>query len=252
MDHPHPGTRLRPCTEPVDAASQNGSHMTAHRILSWSPSAIVFDCDGTLMDTERHWQEARNLTFRAFGLKPPTGFADRAKGMHYTECGALMAEETGKPGLVGELTDTLLGTFTTLVDQDPVTMPGAASLVRLASRHRPLAVASNCPREVVESCLFRAGLLDCFGHVVVAGGDVRPKPEPDVYAVAARLCGVPPEEALAVEDSLTGMESARRAGLRVIGIGPRPPGPEAEKADLWVASLADGELLSWARTRIGE
>ncbi|WP_081237257.1 HAD family hydrolase [Streptomyces viridosporus] len=226
--------------------------MTAHRILSWSPSAIVFDCDGTLMDTERHWQEARNLTFRAFGLKPPTGFADRAKGMHYTECGALMAEETGKPGLVGELTDTLLGTFTTLVDQDPVTMPGAASLVRLASRHRPLAVASNCPREVVESCLFRAGLLDCFGHVVVAGGDVRPKPEPDVYALAARLCGVPPEEALAVEDSLTGMESARRAGLRVIGIGPRPPGPEAEKADLWVASLADGELLSWARTRIGE
>lgn len=252
MDHPHPCTRLRPCTEPVDAASQNGSHMTAHRILSWSPSAIVFDCDGTLMDTERHWQEARNLTFRAFGLKPPAGFADRAKGMHYTECGALMAEETGKPGLVGELTDTLLSTFTTLVDQDPVTMPGAASLVRLASRHRPLAVASNCPREVVESCLYRAGLLDCFGHVVVAGGEVRPKPEPDVYAVAARLCGVPPEEALAVEDSLTGMESARRAGLRVIGIGPCPPGPEAEKADLWVASLADGELLSWARTRIGE
>ncbi len=53
------------------AASENGGYMTAQRILSWSPpSAVVFDCDGTLMDTERHWQEARNITFRLFGLTP--------------------------------------------------------------------------------------------------------------------------------------------------------------------------------------
>jgi len=225
--------------------------MTAHRILSWSPSAIVFDCDGTLMDTERHWQEARNITFRLFGLTPPAGFADRAKGVHYTECGALMARETGKPDLGDELAGTLLSTFTTLVEEDPVTMPGAAALVRLAARHRPLAVASNCPRATVESCLDRAGLLSCFEHVVVADGEVRPKPEPDVYRAAARLCGVPPEDALAVEDSLTGMESARRAGLRVIGLGARPPGPDAELADLWVTTLADPELLGWARSRLG-
>lgn len=225
--------------------------MTAHRILSWSPSAIVFDCDGTLMDTESHWQEARNITFRSFGLKPPAGFADRAKGVHYVECGALMAEETGKPDLAEDLSDALLDNFTALVDENPVTMPGAASLVRLAARHRPLAVASNCPREMVESCLDRAGLLSCFGHVVVAGANVRPKPQPDVYSVAARLCGVPPEDALAVEDSLTGMESARRAGLRVLGTGPCPPGPDADAADLWVSSLADPDLVSWARTHIG-
>ncbi|MFD7432608.1 HAD family hydrolase [Streptomyces sp. NPDC059814] len=225
--------------------------MTARSILSWSPSAIVFDCDGTLMDTERHWQEARTSTFRAFGLKPPAGFAGRAKGVHYKECGALMAEETGKPDLADDLADTLLVTFTALVDEDPVTMPGAAALVGLAARHVPLAVASNCPREMVESCLDRAGLLRSFKHVVVAGPDVRPKPEPDVYDVAARLCGVPPEEALAVEDSITGMESARRAGLRVIGLGAVPPGPDAEQADLWVASLADRELVKWARSRIG-
>lgn len=237
---------LRPRNQPAGAASEIGNDMTARNILLWSPSAIVFDCDGTLMDTEQHWQEARNITFRLFGLKPPTGFADRAKGVHYSECGALMAEETGKPNLGDDLADTLLTTFTALVDQNPVTMPGAAALVRLTARHLPLAVASNCPREMVESCLHRAGLLSSFSHVVVAGEDVRPKPEPDVYRVAARLCGVPPEEALAVEDSFTGMESARRAGLRVIGIGPHPKGPEAKHADLWVPSLADRELVRWA------
>ncbi|MFB8024428.1 MULTISPECIES: HAD family hydrolase [unclassified Streptomyces] len=226
--------------------------MTARNILAWSPSAIVFDCDGTLMDTERHWQEARNVTFRIFGLTPPAGFADRAKGVHYTECGALMADETGKPDLADDMAATLLTTFTALVDEDPVTIPGAPALVRLAARHIPLAVASNCPRTVVESCLDRAGLLGFFSHVVVAGEDVRPKPEPDVYSTAVRLCGVPPEGALAVEDSLTGMESARRAGLRVIGIGPCPPGPGAEQADLWVESLADRDLVRWARSHIGE
>lgn len=42
------------------------------RTLSdWSPEAVVFDCDGTLMDTERHWQDARNRAFREFGLMPP-------------------------------------------------------------------------------------------------------------------------------------------------------------------------------------
>lgn len=111
--------------------------MTAHRILAWSPSAIVFDCDGTLLDTEQHWQEARNITFRSFGLKPPAGFAERAKGVHYVECGALMAHETGKPDLADELTDALLKNFTTLVDEDPVTMPGAVALVGQLARHRP-------------------------------------------------------------------------------------------------------------------
>ncbi|MFF4244858.1 HAD family hydrolase [Streptomyces sp. NPDC001822] len=225
--------------------------MTAQHILDWSPSAIVFDCDGTLMDTERHWQEARSVTFRAFGLKPPAGFAERAKGVHYAECGTLMAEETGKPDLAEDLTDALLNNFTALVHEEPVTMPGAAALVRLAAEHLPLAVASNCPRTMVESCLDRAGLLSCFGHVVVAGDDARPKPQPDVYRIAATLCGVPPQEALAVEDSLTGMDSARRAGLRVLGVGVRPTGPEGRYADLWVESLAAPELTTWAGSHIG-
>lgn len=234
----------------VGALSENGREMTAHRILSWSPSAIVFDCDGTLMDTESHWQDARNRVFTEFGLKPPAGFAERAKGVHYTECGSLMAEETGKPDLADDMTDALLKHFTALVAEDPVTMPGAAALVRLAARHLPLAVASNCPLDMVESSLERAGLLSHFGHVVVAGDGVRPKPHPDVYAVAAELCGVSPQEALAVEDSVTGVVSARSAGLRVLGTGPRPAGPGAEQADLWVAGLADPELVAWAQTHI--
>ncbi|MFF8103514.1 HAD family hydrolase [Streptomyces sp. NPDC016640] len=240
----------------------------AHLLLGWSPEAVVLDCDGTLMDTERHWQVSRNQVFGAFGLTPPPGFAERAKGVHYTDCGRLMAEETHKPELAADLTRALLERFLALVADDPATMPGAAEFVRLLSGRLPLAVASNCPLEVVEESLGRAGLRQHFQHIVVPSGMppdadgenreadrcdiVRPKPWPDVYATAVRLCGVRPEAALAVEDSLTGVESARRAGLRVVGVGPRPIEEEAARADLWVTTLRSPELLAWIRTRVLE
>ncbi|MDT0611079.1 HAD family hydrolase [Streptomyces lancefieldiae] len=232
-------------------------------LLRWTPKAVVFDCDGTLMDTERHWQEARNRAFSAFGLTPPRGFAERAKGVHYADCGRLMAEETQKPELATGLTTALLEHFLALVADEPLTMPGAAEFVHLLSGRLPLAVASNCPAQVVEESLGWAGLRRHFQHIVVPSGtgdhtadarpatrerleDLRPKPWPDVYAAAARLCGVRPQDALAVEDSQTGVESARRAGLRVVGVGPRPAEEEADRADLWVTALHAPDLLAWA------
>ena len=52
--------------------------MTSQRILAWTPAAIVFDCDGTLMDTERHWTVARGLTIDDFGITPGAEFAERS------------------------------------------------------------------------------------------------------------------------------------------------------------------------------
>ncbi|KUN80985.1 hydrolase [Streptomyces bungoensis] len=223
---------------------------TTHDLLDWAPEAVVFDCDGTLMDSERHWQEARNRAFREYGLQPPPAFAERAKGLHYEDCGRLMARSVHKPELTEDLTAAVLDHFLALVTDDPVTMPGASRLVRLLSERLPLAVASNCPRVVVEGSLERAGLRARFQHIVVPdpGDGVRPKPYPDVYTVAARLCGVRPHRALAVEDSLTGVEAARRAGLRVVGVGPRPQGDGAARADLWLPALHAPELLIWAQS----
>ncbi|WP_326797521.1 HAD family phosphatase [Streptomyces sp. NBC_01808] len=238
-------------------------HAAFPSLPDWSPDAVVFDCDGTLVDNESHWQDARVRAFLEFGLRIPSGFAERAKGVHYADCGQMMAQAVGKPELSADLTSVLLTQFMSLATHDPVTMPGATELVEVLSGRLPLAVASNCPLEVVEMSLEIAGLRPHFRHVVVPtpapggteGADtagehdrqpVRPKPYPDVYAEAARLCGAPPHLTLAVEDSATGVESARAAGLRVLGVGARPFGGKPLQADLWLPSLDSPQLLAWA------
>ena len=220
--------------------------MTADRILKWQPSAIVFDCDGTLMDSERHWVAAREIVLHEYGTAPDAAFSERTRGVHYTECGRLMAEFAGVPALADTITEQLLDQFRKLVMDDPVTKPGAVDLVRRTSAFAPLAVASNCPRDVVESGLARAGLLQYIGHVVVPDDTMRPKPAPDLYAHACRTCDVPPDQALAVEDSHCGIVAAAEAGLRVLGVGPRPADETLALTDLWVESLDDPQLTAWA------
>ncbi|MFJ3218043.1 HAD family hydrolase [Kitasatospora sp. NPDC086801] len=223
--------------------------MTVERINDWTPAAVVFDCDGTLMDTESHWHQARAEVLRGYGITAGAEFTARAAGLHYSDCGLLMAETAGDPSLAPELTDRLLASFRALVDADPVPMPGAAELVGRLSGFVPLAVASNCPRDVIETGLGGAGLLEHFEHIVVPAEGIGPKPAPDVYLTAARLCGAEPTDCLAVEDTFCGIRSAVLAGLRVIGVGPHPSAEAREAVDLWVATLSEPGLLDWVRRR---
>ncbi|MFI9648248.1 HAD family hydrolase [Streptomyces sp. NPDC052040] len=223
--------------------------MTIHRIFDWTPQAVVFDCDGTLVDSERHWQQARDIVLRENGAEPDPEFTESSKGLHYTECGALMADLIGTPEHSEEITRQLLTAFRGLVAQAPAAMPGAPGLVTALSRRVPLAVASNCPADVVEFSLQSVGLRQHIRHIVVPGPGVAPKPDPDTYAEAVRLLGAERGGTLAVEDSLNGLRSAVAAGLRVIGVG-RAPGPEAlALADLWVDTLEDRQLTAWATGR---
>jgi beta-phosphoglucomutase-like phosphatase (HAD superfamily) len=205
----------------------------------------VFDCDGTLMDSEKHWIDARRQVLDNNGAVPDEKFWELSEGIHYTECGRLMAEVAGRKELAVRMTEELLDAFRSLASATPVTCPGAPALVAAAAARLPLAVASNCPVDVVESCLRSAGMLPHFRQVVVPAGRMRPKPHPDVYLHAAEVLGVDPAECLAVEDSLCGIRSAVSAGMPVIGVGARPSRESTALADVWVESLEDPELRAW-------
>jgi HAD superfamily hydrolase (TIGR01549 family) len=96
-------------------------------------------------------------------------------------------------------------------------------VVEIARRHRsegPLAVASGGVRRLVEPTLAQLGIADWFAAVVSAEDTARHKPEPDVFLEAARRIGVAPEDCTVYEDTDTGLEAARRAGMRGVDVRP--------------------------------
>jgi HAD superfamily hydrolase (TIGR01509 family) len=122
--------------------------------------------------------------------------------------------------------------------------PGVeAYLAEATRRGLRLAVASSSPIEWVEGHLTRLGLRDAFAHLSCAGGDLRGKPSPDVYLGALRALGVLGAEAIALEDSPTGVAAAREAGIFVVAVPNRiTAGLDFGLADLRIESLADLEL----------
>jgi HAD superfamily hydrolase (TIGR01509 family) len=106
-----------------------------------------------------------------------------------------------------------------------------------------MALASNAEPENVAFILKESGLKKYF-RVVVDGHQVeRPKPFPDVYLLAAKLLGEPAGNCIAFEDSHSGVEAARAAGMRVVGI--RTTHRELPEADLAVDDFLSEELETW-------
>lgn len=211
--------------------------------LATRPAAVVFDCDGLLVDTEPSWERAEELMFDRRGLV--YGAAERALflGVSVRDSAAIMAQRFGEGDRVAGMYEEVLEIVQGLLEADAKALPGAVDLVdRLRARQVRVAVASNSPRSVVEFSLGKAGLADAFEAVVTADDVERPKPAPDPYLRACGLLGAVPAESVAFEDSGTGLAAARAAGLATVAV---PTHPGELPADWTVPSLADPVLAEW-------
>jgi HAD superfamily hydrolase (TIGR01509 family) len=209
----------------------------------WRPDAIVFDCDGLLMDTEACWSIAETAMFARHGL--PFGPKDKATliGRSIPVAAGVMAQRFGRPGEIAaiEAEMTALAGHEIAAHAEP--MPGAHRLIELIAGRLPLAVASNATRALLDAALARGHFGAVFRVSIAAEEVPAPKPAPDIYLEACRRLDVAPARALAFEDSLTGARSARAAGLKVVGI-PTLASPDFP-ADLILGSLEDPRLLAW-------
>ncbi|MER7858434.1 HAD family phosphatase [Amycolatopsis japonica] len=210
-----------------------------------NPRAVVFDCDGLLMDTEPCWSVAETELFARRGL--PFGADEKALviGKSLPAAADAMAEAFGEPDAGAEIADELLRLVTEVVTAKAEAMPGARELVELTAAAVPVAVASNSPRALLDAALARGGLAAMFPVKLAADEVTAPKPDPEMYLTACALLNVEPADALAFEDSMTGLRSARAAGVPVIGV---PTLKHQDfPADVVIGSLRDEELLSWVR-----
>jgi HAD superfamily hydrolase (TIGR01509 family) len=197
-------------------------------------AAVIFDCDGTLVNSE---PLARQAWERSLA---PHGYAIREDeyaglvGLPYERVHAFFAERI--PGLEepGVFWDAYSGTLFELIDAALEPFGDALETISgVRSAGLAVAVASSSPRQRLDRTLRRAGLSGSFA-VTVAGDEIEHgKPAPDMFLAAAERLGVAPERCAVIEDSGPGVAAGLAAGMRTIGVA-RAPGDAAGLADAHV------------------
>ena len=205
-------------------------------------SAIVFDFDGVLADSEPLHLKAYQHIFEPHGIHiDRKTYCDRYLG--YDDEGSIRQMVADNGLMLGdEEIEVLLRekarVFEKLVSNGDVLYRGAAGCARRLGAEWPLGIASGALRHEIELMLRGARLLDAFRFIVSAGDTDRTKPAPDPYLRAAELHGVPPPQCVAVEDSHWGLQSARDAGMRTIAIAHTYP-HDSLTADRVIDSLEE-------------
>jgi HAD superfamily hydrolase (TIGR01509 family) len=192
-------------------------------------TAVIFDCDGTLVDSEPLARTAWERTLAPYGYVLTDTDAEASIGLPYPRVHAYFADRAELPAADAFWTEFSAELFA-LIDSSLVLFDDAVDAARsLRSRGVPVAVASSSPRERLQRTLGRAGLLDAF-DVVVAGDEVvHGKPAPDMFLLAAARLGVEPSACVVIEDSPPGVQAGIAAGMFTLAVC-RVPGTEASLA----------------------
>ncbi len=205
--------------------------------------AVVFDLDGVIVDSEHVWDAAREALARERGGSWHEGAQQDMMGMSSVEWSRYMHDVIGLKDPPEEISAEVARRLEATYREELPLIDGATEAVARLAERWPLAVASSSNRPIIDLVLEFSG-LDRFFRATVSSEEVpRGKPAPDVYLEAARRLGADPERSAAVEDSSSGILSARAAGMRVVAIPNMrfPPGEEAlAAADVVIPSI--GEL----------
>jgi len=198
--------------------------------------AVVFDLDGVLLQTEELWDEVRERFVRERGGRYDAAAQRAMMGMSSLEWSRFIHEELG----VDESPEAISAEVARLLEERyrerlPL-IPGAVEAVRRLAARWPLGLAASSNRPLIDAAPELSGLAPCFLVTVSSEEVASGKASPDVYLRAARRLGVAPERCVAVEDSHSGIRSAKAAGVRVIAI-PNPSYPPDDEA------LADADVV---------
>jgi len=226
--------------------------------------ALIFDCDGVLVDTER---DGHRLAFNA-------AFAETGLGIEWSveRYGELLStgggkermvrhfNETGWPeghpdrdGLIALLHKTKTVLFTDLIESGALPLrPGVARLVDEAiAVGLPIAVCSTSNEKSVRAIVERLLGPDRAPQITIFAGDVvaAKKPDPAIYTLAAKTLSIAPGKAVVIEDSHIGLRAAKAAGMNcIVTMSPYTADEDFSLADRVVSDLDQGVDLALCRT----
>ncbi len=191
-------------------------------------SAVIFDMDGVIVESEHLWDQAREDLVKETGGRWGANAQTAMMGMASHEWSVYVRDELEVPLSAEEISVRVVARLEELYREDLPLIDGAADAVHAAAEHWPVAIASSSNRELIDLVGELAGIADVLTTTVSSEEAGRGKPAPDVFLAAAAQLGVDPAECVVIEDSANGIKAALAAGMHVIATPNRdfPPPPE--------------------------
>jgi beta-phosphoglucomutase len=203
--------------------------------------AVVFDFDGVIVDSEPLHLRAYQSVLSSIGIAlTAEAYYGRYLGYNDEDMLRLVFRDHGlaidEPQFAAIAAEKVR-VFDDIIATGEVLYPGARACVERLAAAFPLGIASGALPHEIRMMLERSRLAHHFKFVVGSGDTPNSKPLPDPYLRAGELHGIPPAECVAIEDSRWGLESARTAGMKTIGVTHTYPADQLGAPDIVVRSL---------------
>ncbi len=175
---------------------------------------VIFDLDGTLLDTEHRAIEIKKTVLARHGLEPSEPLMTRLTARKLKDALPELLEDKQ---LVREILDDYYQFAYDSIDYGKLKLPGSDELLRqLKSAGYTLALATISDRSKVDQVLQQCRWQDIFSYTTTLDDVRKAKPDPETYLTVLEKLGLQPEQTVVVEDSLIGIQAGHSAGLRVI------------------------------------
>jgi HAD superfamily hydrolase (TIGR01509 family) len=205
--------------------------------------AVIFDLDGTLIDSMQIWRKVDQEFLGKRGIAVPSDlFEHLPQGNSYNQTAQYFKDRFNLPDSI----DSIMNEWTDAVkwhyEHDMELKPGAAEIVsKLHSDMIPLAIGTSNHDDLTDLVLKQHNIRQYFETIVTGKHDMLGKPFPDIFMKAARELSIEPEFCIVIEDTINGVKAAKAAGMYAIAIFDRDSQPMWEQ----IVAVADFAVFDY-------
>ncbi|TAJ12576.1 hexitol phosphatase HxpB [Marinilabiliaceae bacterium JC017] len=181
-------------------------------------TAVIFDMDGVLVDSEPLWQKAEKEVFSSLGVEVNSELCKQTKTMTTDEVTRFWFERNPWQGKnFQEVEQMVVSRVIELIEKENCEIQGVNKFIKkLKSSGMKIGLATNSPYRIIGPVLQKTRLSHLFDSVSSAEFEENGKPAPDIYLTASKKLGVAPKSCVVIEDSHSGIEAAKKAGMTTV------------------------------------